>query len=492
MYLPNTDCCDSKCPEGSGINLQSSPPNCIVCTGDANLAYDPSTGICSCKVGFYNALDYENTLSPGGFSCFPCLAKLCSTCAAANVTRCTSCITGAALDSNNVCNCISGYFETNGTCQTCPAKCNGCQTSGVCTACADPQRRLDQNCECPAGFFDDGTAICKACNPLCKTCTNSSACTSCFTENNRSLSNGQCVCSSGFYQIVNTDNTVSCRKCSAECQECTGPNVCLNCDASQNRIIGYDEMGHATCFCSPGFSSTRNGPCIQNGCTADPYCQVCDDARGITVCVQCIASTNRVLQLPQYQCVCREGFFDDKGICKPCASGCAKCSNATTCERCAVSATNNNNGTCACPQSYFFAVEPLRFCKRCKQYCLKCTNDNSCDLCLPGFSATSNGECICARGKYVNSNLQCVPCINNCTVCSSDTNCSLCATGLFLQETKCVTRCNLGFFISGVVCEKCQDGCSHCERAGTCLVCEAGRYSYNGLCYVNCPAGAIA
>lgn len=421
------------------------------------------------------------------------MAKLCGTCAAANVTRCTTCVVGAALGSDNVCSCVSGYYESNGECKVCPSKCNGCQVNGVCSACADPLRRkLDQNCDCPAGFFDDGSSTCKTCNSLCKTCTNSTSCTSCFSENNRTLVNGQCVCASGFYQVVNSDNTVTCRKCSSECKECSGPTLCLNCDAASNRLIAYDDFGRQTCSCAPGYNALKDGSCVQNGCTADPFCQDCDEARGVKVCIQCVASTNRVLAIPQYACVCKEGFYDDKGVCRPCSSGCAKCSNATVCERCAVSATNNTNGTCSCPQSYFFAVEPLRFCKRCKPYCLKCNDDNSCETCLPGFTPGSNGECVCARGKYVNSNLQCVQCINNCTVCSSETNCTLCTGGYFLQDQKCVTRCNLGYYISGVVCEKCQDGCAHCDRAGSCLICEAGRYAFNGLCYVNCPSGSIA
>lgn len=111
-----------------------------MCVGDSNLSFDYSTGICSCKVGYYDAAN--NNSPPGSLICFPCLAKLCGTCVAANITRCTTCIAGAALDINNVCQCIPGYYETNGTCQACPAKCNGCQVNGVCAACSDPLRKL--------------------------------------------------------------------------------------------------------------------------------------------------------------------------------------------------------------------------------------------------------------------------------------------------------------------------------------------------------------
>jgi len=148
-----------------------------------------------------------------------------------------------------------------------------------------------------------------------------------------------------------------------------------------------------TCLCLPGFVDTKDGKgsCVQNGCSADRFCQDCDDARGTKVCIQCLASSNRILAIPEYACLCKEGFFDDAGTCKPCSSGCAKCANATVCERCAVASTDNRNGSCNCPATFFFATEPIRFCKRCNQYCLQCSSNNNCDTCLPGFSATNNG-----------------------------------------------------------------------------------------------------
>ncbi len=88
----------------------------------------------------------------------------------------------------------------------CPNKCTTCQVNGVCSACSDVNRKLDQNCDCAPGLYDDGTSKCKTCNPICKTCSSATTCTSCFTENNRALVNGQCLCASGFYQIINANN----------------------------------------------------------------------------------------------------------------------------------------------------------------------------------------------------------------------------------------------------------------------------------------------
>ena len=217
VYIPSTDCCSTKCPDGSGVNFGTTPPSCIVCVGDKNLNYDTKTGFCTCKSGFYNILEGAAT---GGLVCFPCLANLCSKCSSAAVTNCTTCIIGATLNTTtNLCSCSAGFYEISGTCKACPAKCNGCSVGDVCNACANTvNRRLENNCACNAGFFDDGTSTCKTCNSICKTCSSINTCTDCFTENNRTLINGQCVCASGFFQIVNADNSLSCRKCSSHCK----------------------------------------------------------------------------------------------------------------------------------------------------------------------------------------------------------------------------------------------------------------------------------
>lgn len=266
--------------------------------------------------------------------------------------------------------------------------------SDACDTCSDTvNRNLNDDCSCNVGFYDAGVAACATCNEVCKTCSSASTCDSCFTDNNRTLVNGQCVCGSGFYQFIDMSNVVTCAPCNDECEECSGPTLCEECDANKNRILGYDEIGHKTCYCISGYIALPNGDCKEADCTADPFCQECDTARNTTICIGCIASTHRVLTIPQYVCECKEGYYESNGECLPCSSGCAKCSNATTCDRCAVSANDNSDGTCLCPSSYFFAIEPIRFCKRCNDFCLNCTNFDSCDLCLPSFTATTNGAC---------------------------------------------------------------------------------------------------
>jgi hypothetical protein len=215
VYDPSTDCCASQCPSGSGLNLGSSPPTCIVCKGDPNLSYNSQTGVCTCQVGFYNALASVISSTQVNLKCFPCLAQLCATCTTVP-TNCSTCVVGASFAANNIsCVCNPGYYQSNGTCQVCSSSCTSCQVNGVCSQCSDPNNRiLNQNCACAPGFYDSGAALCQACNPMCQTCNSSTICTTCFTNQNRTLVGGQCVCASGFYQFVFPNNSLTCLPCS--------------------------------------------------------------------------------------------------------------------------------------------------------------------------------------------------------------------------------------------------------------------------------------
>jgi len=368
-----------------------------------------------------------------------------------------------------------------------------CNVGSLCSVCSDNvTRTLANNCACLDGYYDSGSATCTRCSSLCKTCNSSTTCTSCFADSNRTLVNGQCVCSTGFYQIVNSDNTLTCGKCDASCTTCSLlPNLCSNCDPNANRILGFDALGHQICNCAPGYSQTSNGDCVQNNCVADPYCSSCQTVLSTSTCIRCIAATNRILVLPQQKCLCAQGFFDLNGICTSCSSGCAQCSGSSTCSQCVVSASNNNDGSCACPAGYYFTTSPIRFCKQCPTYCTTCQSATACTTCQTNFTLVQ-GACTCAQGRYINSVGQCVPCVNGCQSCNSSTSCIACNTPLLLQENSCLSRCGPGFFQSGFTCTKCSEGCASCTQANICTFCSSGRLAYNGQCFTNCPPGSVA
>lgn len=71
VYDPVTQCCVSKCPPETGLDVSVTPVACVVCDASRGLAYDPATASCKCADGNY----FNDNL---GFQCFPCETKLCS------------------------------------------------------------------------------------------------------------------------------------------------------------------------------------------------------------------------------------------------------------------------------------------------------------------------------------------------------------------------------------------------------------------------------
>jgi hypothetical protein len=196
VYDPVTQCCVSRCPPKTGLDVSVTPVACVVCDASKGLTFDSSTSSCNCAEGNY----LNDNL---GFQCFPCEAKLCSTCTAAKPTVCSSCITGAMMSRfDNSCSCSSGFFETNGTCRKCPARCATCTIPSTCDTCADTNRNINNNCLCNVGFYDAGVDKCVACNSNCVTCENRTTCSSCDSRRFRTLQSGLCLCQRGYFELI--------------------------------------------------------------------------------------------------------------------------------------------------------------------------------------------------------------------------------------------------------------------------------------------------
>ena len=299
------------------------------------------------------------------------------------------------------------------------------------------------------------------------------------------------MCATGFYQVANPDNSLTCSKCDPSCTSCALlPTQCTNCDVAANRILGYDALGNQVCNCISGYAANSNGQCVQSNCVADPYCATCLTVLSTSTCIKCIAATFRTLVLPQQKCFCITGYYDSNGVCTACSSGCANCTSATSCSQCVVSANSNNDGSCKCPDGYYFATSPVRYCNQCANYTLTCLSLQQALTCQANFTLI-NGACVCPRGNFISSLGQCVPCVSGCASCNSSTTCLACTEGLLLQATACVTRCGPGFYQNGFVCTACSAGCVSCTGPNICILCQAGRVAYNGFCYNNCPAGSV-
>lgn len=488
-YDPNTGCCVSSCPANTGLDTTITPPTCVYCNTQAGLWYNPNNGTCTCVPGYY--LDSTKT-----FQCYACSALYCSICNPSNPAQCYTCATGAVLNNiTSTCTCSAGYFVNGTTCQQCPYNCQTCSSpNGACTSCVDSLKRdITQNCKCISGFYDSGSVNCTACSATCLTCTNGTGCASCDASKFRNLTGSLCSCFNGYYELYNADQSRTCKQCSPECLTCSiAPTSCTSCDPSKNRVSGVDSSGRQTCLCQPGFFSTPDGSCVQSNCNADPFCSQCE--QGLKLCVQCLASKNRIIKLPESICVCMDGYYaDSKNNCVPCSSGCGICSSATNCTSCVTLATPAAAGSCTCPTQTYFTVssDGVRYCAACGPYCTTCVDANTCTTCLASFTKTVDNQCVCSAKNYINSAGQCVPCATGCQACTSANNCTKCIDPLVLQGSVCQANCNNGFTALGSVCKGCPTGCLQCTQNFICFYCADGLYMYNGACYSVCPAGTI-
>ena len=94
--------------------------------------------------------------------------------------------------------------------------------------------------------------------------------------------------------------------------------------------------------------------------------------------------------------VCKSGFYKDgTGVCKPCTdvnADCVTCTDVSTCTSC---------------KNTFYAEAAL--CKPCAAGCSRCSGSASCDVCASNCPAGS---------MYDYTSIKCVPCVQKgCMTC---------------------------------------------------------------------------
>ncbi len=65
---------------------------------------------------------------------------------------------------------------------------------------------------------------------------------------------------------------------------------------------------------------------------------------------------NRVYDTVTKKCICKDGYFDNSGVCEPCLAECKTCSNNTTCDTCEVQSISNRSlvgARCKCIDGTF-------------------------------------------------------------------------------------------------------------------------------------------
>jgi hypothetical protein len=331
-------CCALSCPAGSGLNTNLNPFSCTQCNSSNGQTYNSTTNQCECMSGYYLVSSISQT-------CSQCTGALCASCYSSTPWQCTSCVTNAQLNSFYAnCSCLPGFTPTpngqqctgcpsgtvliNGVCSNCPVgttynngQCTGCGyrcttcSNNVCLTCVDPTRRnISTNCGCIDGYFDNNQAACVACSSICQTCSALNVCTSCYSSQSMTLSNGQCVCSQGFYSTINNQGNLVCKQCDAICNSCSVYSWnCDSCNTSQNKVpasvTGYDPTTYKKCLCASGYTLSTNGTCSLMDCTSDIYCSNCQSSGSQKICLSCKTGTNRVLDPNTYRCVCNTSYY---------------------------------------------------------------------------------------------------------------------------------------------------------------------------------------
>ncbi|CAD8121931.1 unnamed protein product [Paramecium sonneborni] len=320
-------------------------------------------------------------------------------------------------------------------------------------------------------------------------------CQSCFTDTscppctNPAHKNAQdCTCLQG-YALQND----ICIVCPTYCTTCISEGVCVDCVASTQRLNSPN--------CDQCPNQLFATPDVDN-------CQPCQIG-----CLKCIELANCIICLSEYfkdksnQCVqqCSDGYYNDNTDinnpkCTQCDPNCLKCEIiGTHCTDCIPKGYLVNNHCFICLQGEYFSGTA---CLNCISGCQNCVSP-ICEQCLEGYYYMQNkNECqvICDDGYFGNYEARlCEQCDANCKTCDKSTNfdCLSCYPGNVLNlyniiSGQCKFTCLPGFYKLDDKCFKCWKGCASCiDQTQNCLVCAQNYYRLknNGLCYSLCPDG---
>ena len=239
--------CVMLCDSLSVSTTQNGVRSCVVCDMEMFMVRSQDNSTCTCALQYYQPQG-----SPG---CVPCDSS-CVTCSGATRTNCTSCDTVPPTGTNRVlvngsCNCVDRYYSDSTIgygCAACPYSCLTCSgiTNNSCLSCSVNLGRVLSNgaCVCTTGYRDNGqTEACTCTNPL----PNGKCSVPISCQGNQIIVNNTCQCASGYFNI------------SGQCSQCasnqyfdgTGCTPCLNGQVSSNKTqcvcnIGFNKIG-GTC-----------------------------------------------------------------------------------------------------------------------------------------------------------------------------------------------------------------------------------------------------
>ena len=318
------------CLDGFGLIgglCQACPRNYFVSNGycvtcPVNSQFNANSGNCDCNNGFYTnefgicsrKCGTNELYNPDTHQC-ECIKGLgrisgkCTVCppgtqATIDGSSCSNCGANEVLQSGK-CVCKTGYAHNSAqVCTSCSEIPNGFLIKGFCSVCPKGTVVIGGNsCGCPSGKVKKGSMCVSQCqsDELLDTSGN------CFTcGSNQVISNGQCVCKTGY--SLNT------------CGVCA-----LACGAGQFPFQG----GCAICPLNTVFKPEINGCDCPTGYYKNLF----------GVCEQ--------LTLRPINCSAGQ-YFDQNQGCVACPGSCKTCSSANKCDSCSTQGyAPNSAGICA-------------------------------------------------------------------------------------------------------------------------------------------------
>ena len=177
-------------------------------------------------------------------------------------------------------------------------------------------------------------------------------------------------------------------------------------------------------------------------------------------------------------------------------TGCATCSDGTTCDTCYSDAYEEVAGdsTCKvkCPPGKLrdVSASPYECTLGCIAHCDECTDATTCTDCAIGFSGTLCDAC--ATGFKDSdedaTEAECDACV---TGYGPYPDCDVCADGYEPVASACVAECGTGKYRDiGGVCQNCVANCDVCINSTKCTECSA-TFTLNATTKL-CEAGAGA
>jgi hypothetical protein len=425
--------------------------NCFSCLGDQQCGlcmtnYAPVEGQCL-LCGVDHCSECDNSL--GTLTCLDCqpgylLDPSSSLCVAnCSVANCLYCV------QEEVCSeCEANFTLVNNTClPNCGVDfCVACTGETACEECLTNYALLSSNCVLLCDIPNcelcaiDGLGICESCATGLTPSTDGTECLTCTVANCVSCSSsnvcGECQ---GDLQFQNG----ACLSCNVDnCLSCSADNVCGLCSEGYSLAtqLGATDPTCVACL-NPCSSCYPDGTCLsclppysQLALSQGQDCFLCADPR----CSSCSDPNAGSCTL------CAAGYSLANGTCQQlCSSGCAACTNVTTCTSCVVEFVYLSGASC-----------------------LSCPNSPACTSCL----ASSPAACASCNTGYFLSSGTCLPCPAYCRTCSSTSWCTALANplGYTLVATSSASNAPAA----------CDPGCSSCSPAAptTCTKCLSGFY----------------